>query len=68
MVVGKKRAPGFTLVELLIVVAVIGILASIGGVQYHSYRVKCHNAAAIESLRNFKAAMELYYANNSSYP
>lgn len=63
-----KSNSGFTLVELLIVVAVLGILASISIMQYSSYRLRTFNAASQHDLRNFKTAMEAYYAENSRYP
>lgn len=65
---GRKLQKGFTLIELLIVVAVIGILAAIGIPQYSSYRIKGFNSAAIGDLRNFKSAMEAYYADRGMYP
>jgi len=68
MAVMNRGNRGFTLIELLIVVAVIGIVAAIGGIQFRSYRVKCHNTASLEQLRCFKVAIESYYANNSIYP
>ena len=73
MKLGKIRATdakpeGFTLVEIMIVVAIIGILASVGMTQYQSYRMKGFNAAAISDLKNFKTAMESYYSEHDYYP
>jgi len=59
---------GFTLIELLIVVAVIGILASVGMTQYETYRMKSYNAAALTDLKNYKSAMEAYFAEHQTYP
>lgn len=59
---------GFTLIELLIVVAIIGILAAIAIPQFSAYRQKAYNSAAQSDLKNFKTAMEAYFADNQKYP
>ena len=59
---------GFTLVELMIVVAIIGILAAIAIPQFSSYRMKAFNSAAQSDLRNFKTAMEAAFADDQQYP
>lgn len=51
-------AAGFSLIELLIVVAIIGILASITVPLYNSYTTRAVNSAAQTDLRNLKSAME----------
>ena len=64
----RKGEKGFTLIELLIVVAIIGILAAIAIPQFSAYRQKAYNSAAQSDLKNFKTAMEAYYADNQGYP
>jgi len=64
----RKGQKGFTLIELLIVVAIIGILAAIAIPQFSAYRQKAYNSAAQSDLKNFKTAMEAYYADNQGYP
>jgi len=64
----KKDNKGFTLVELMIVVAIIGILAAIAIPQFQAYRAKAFNSAAESDLKNFKTAMEASLADNQAYP
>jgi len=59
---------GFTLVELMIVVAIIGILAAIAIPQFSAYRTKAFNTAADSDLRNARTSLEAYYADNQGYP
>jgi type IV pilus assembly protein PilA len=64
----RINGSGFTLVELLIVIAIIGILASIAIPQFTSYRQKSYNSAAQSDLRNVKTNLEAYYADYQHYP
>ena len=47
----KLNQKGFTLIELMIVIAIIGILAAIAIPQFAAYRKKSYNAAAVSDLR-----------------
>lgn len=64
----KGDQKGFTLVELLVVVAIIAILAAIAIPQFSEYRKKAFNAAAESDLRNSKTTMEAYFADYQVYP
>ncbi len=58
---------GFTLIELMIVVAIIGILAAIAIPQFAEYRVRAFNSTALADLRNIMTAEEAYFADNQAY-
>jgi prepilin-type N-terminal cleavage/methylation domain-containing protein len=58
---------GFTLVELLIVVVVIGILATIAIPKYSRMREKSYVAAVTSDLKNVASQQEIYLADNFSY-
>jgi len=62
-----KNQKGFTLVELMIVVAIIGILAAIAIPQFAAYRQRAFNSSAQSDLRNFKTVMETDFADNQAY-
>jgi len=63
----KKSAYGFTLIELMIVVAVIGILAGIAYPSYTDYVIKSRRSDAKSAILNMQLAQEKWRANNISY-
>lgn len=58
---------GFTLIELMIVVAIIGILASIGYPSYQQHVIKANRSEAKVALEGLSGAMERYYSENNTY-
>jgi type IV pilus assembly protein PilA len=62
-----RKNEGFTLIELMIVIAIIGILAAIAIPQFSAYRTRSYNSAAEADLRNAATAQEAYYVDNQSY-
>lgn len=64
----KSNIKGFTLIELMIVIAIIGILAAIAIPQFTKYRVRAFNSASLSDTRNVKTDLEGYYAEWQHYP
>jgi len=62
----KEGQKGFTLIELMIVVAIIGILAAIAIPQFASYRQKTYNTQAKAELKSFYTACQAYFTDNPS--
>jgi type IV pilus assembly protein PilA len=60
----KKNQKGFTLVELLIVIAIIGILAAIAIPQFGSYRAKAYMTQVRSDVKNAYTAATAYFADN----
>jgi prepilin-type N-terminal cleavage/methylation domain-containing protein len=64
----KVGCKGFTLVELMIVVAIIGILAAIAIPEFAKYRQRAFNSAALSDARNLRIDIEGYCTEWSHYP
>ena len=62
------RKSGFTLVEILIVIAIIGLLAVIAIPRFISYRSQAIDAQLKSDLRNAAVAVEAYFTKNTVYP
>ncbi len=63
----KNNEKGFTLIELMIVIAIIGILAAIAIPQFSAYRQRSYNSSANADLRNAATAQEAYYVDSMTY-
>lgn len=66
--VGKHKQTGFTIVELLIVIVVIGILAALVLNAFSGVQGKARDATRLSDISRIRKALEAYYAVNSAYP
>jgi general secretion pathway protein G len=64
----KNSIRGFTLVELLIVIAIIGVLSTLLMANFIGVRQRARDAQRKSDLRQIQAALEIYRSDNGGYP
>ena len=62
-----NKLRGFTLIELMIVVAIIGTLAAIAIPNYNDYIIQSRTTEAVSTLSDVKVRMEQYFQDNRFY-
>jgi general secretion pathway protein G len=63
-----RHAKGFTLVELLVVMAILGILVAIAVPQLQMAPIRAKEAALREDLFTFRTCLDQFYADKGHYP
>jgi general secretion pathway protein G len=64
----KDREAGFTLVEMLVVITIIGLIMSLVGPRVLSYLGESKVKAAKIQIESLSAALDLFYLDNGRYP
>ena len=64
----KQVQKGFTLIELMIVIAIIGILAAIAIPAYQNYTIRAQVTEGLTLADGWKTAISEYYANTGVWP
>src|SRR5438552_735486 len=64
----KQVQKGFTLIELMIVIAIIGILAAIAIPAYQNYTIRAQVTEGLTLADGWKTAIAEYYANSGNWP
>lgn len=63
-----KRTSGFTIVELLIVIVVIGILAAITIVAFNGIQARANNTKTVSAVSSWVKALKMYKIDHGNYP
>ena len=63
----RNKMRGMTLIELVVVVSIIALLATIAVPSYRQFLLKSHRAEAKAALLNLAAAQEKFYLQNNTY-
>ena len=63
----KKQQSGFTLIELMIVIAIIGILAGVALPAYSDYTSRAKASGAVSEIASIKTAISLCYSEISTF-
>lgn len=66
--IAKKLSSGFTLIEILIAIAIIGVLASIAIPSYQDYKEKARVTQAITDIASISVKIEAYWQDARAYP
>ena len=64
----SARSRGFTLIELMVVISIIGVLAGIAVVQVKNMQRKARETALKKDLHDMREAIDNFYADKQRYP
>lgn len=63
----RWRTHGFSLIELLVAIAIVGVLAAIAVPSYRTYVLQAHRTDAVRALSSYRQALERCYSQNFTY-
>lgn len=63
-----KNKLGFSLIELLVVISIIGVLTAVLMINFVGARERSRDAKKIQDLTNLKNSLRMYYNDNQAYP
>jgi len=63
-----KLKNGFSLIELLVVVGIMGVLAAVGLASYKTANMKSRDARRAADIQQVRSALEMYRSDNEEYP
>ncbi len=66
--VAMRHYAGFTLIELILAAAILGVLGALAASQYGDYQDKVKFAQAKSDIKKIETAIAQYYADNKAYP
>lgn len=64
----KNNTRGFTIIELLVVISIIGLLSTISVVALNGARKKSRDSKRVGDVKQMQTALELYFNDRSAYP
>ena len=65
---GRRPRSGFTLMEIMVVMALLVVFASTSGLAYLSYHKRALRSAAVDGIRTMEFAVETYLMDNGRLP
>lgn len=68
MSMNKSVQRGFTLIEMLVVISIIGILATLVAANLNSARSRARDAERKSDIKNIQTALRIYYNDHNGYP
>ena len=63
-----QKSKGFTLIELMIVIGIIGVLSAIAIPQYQKYTIRAENVASLNAIRPFQIGLSEFAIRNVALP